>query len=170
MRQISKLNAYFIKRSPIIIINILIHRKFKIGQYLMIPSGTMLLIYVLRCLTFKFSEWYHKTKIQEISIPTISSNVQEEENSPIQINNNAYNPEVSTKKHKIFIIFVYFLAFLPMHLVIWQNDYSYLTEFVFKLFYKLGLSNLITSIIVPLYFYLTNEPLRKFAYEYFSFL
>ena len=139
----------------------------------MVQSGTMLLLYALRCLIFKFSEWYHKNKIipiEEISNPTISSNVQEDEEPPIQINNNAYNPEVSTKKHKIFIIFVYFLAFLPMHLVIWQNDYSYLTEFVFKLFYKLGLSNLITSIIVPLYFYLTNEPLRKFAYEYFSFL
>ena len=137
----------------------------------MVQSGTMLLLYVLRCLIFKISEWYHKNKINpilQISNPTIRPNVQEEDESPIQINNNAYNPEISTKKHKIFIIFVYFLAFLPMHLVIWQNDYSYLTEFVFKLFYKLGLSNLIVSAIVPLYFYLTNESLRKFVFEYYS--
>ena len=112
--------------------------------------------------------------MEENSFQTISSNVQEEDKSAEaptpKINNLAYNPEVSTRKFKLFVIFLYFLAFLPMHLVIWQNDYSYITEFVFKLFYKLGLSNLITSIIVPLYFYLTNEPLRKFAYEYFSIL
>ena len=143
----------------------------------MIPTGTMLVIYVLRCLLNKFSEWYHKNIVnpmEENSLQTISSNVQEEDKSAKastqKINNLAYNPEVSTRRLKLFVILVYFLAFLPMHLVIWQNDYSYLTEFVFKLFYKLGLSNLITSIIVPLYFYLTNEPLRKFVSEYFSFL
>ena len=143
----------------------------------MIPTGTLLVIYVLRCLLNRFSEWYHKNIVnpmEENSFQTISSNVQEEDKSAEaptpKINNLAYNPEVSTRKFKLFVIFLYFLAFLPMHLVIWQNDYSYITEFVFKLFYKLGLSNLITSMIVPLYFYLTNEPLRKFAYEYFSFL
>ena len=149
-------------------------RKFKIGQYVMIPTGTMLVIYVLRCLLNKVSEWYHKNIVNprdENSLQTISSNVQKEDESakaPTQINNAAYNPEVTTRRLKMFVIFIYFLAFLPMHLVIWQNDYSYLTEFVFKLFYKLGLSNLIVSAIVPLYFYLTNESLRKFVFEYYS--
>ena len=78
----------------------------------------------------------------------------------LKMNNMSHNPEVVSRKGLILILLIFLLIILPMVLMLKYNGLA-------QTLIRLRIHQLLLSLIVPLYFYLTNRPLRQFVKDEF---
>ena len=78
----------------------------------------------------------------------------------LKMNNMSHNPEVVSRKGLILILLIFLLIILPMVLMLKYNRLA-------QTLIRLRIHQLLLSLIVPLYFYLTNRPLRQFVKDEF---
>ena len=97
-------------------------------------------------------QWYKEYK-------TKASNPHPSPHS-FKMNNMAHNPEVVSRKGLILILLIFLFIILPMVLMLKYNRLA-------QTLIKLRIHQLLLSLVVPLYFYLTNKPLRQLVEDEF---
>ena len=78
----------------------------------------------------------------------------------LKMNNMSHNPEVVSRKGLILILSIFLFLILPLVLMLKYNR-------VAQTLIRLRIHQLLLSLIVPLYFYLMNRPLRQFVKDEF---
>ena len=120
-------------------------------MYLARITALVAILYISRHLY----QWYkeYQTKKSNPYPSPHSSNT-------LKMNNMSHNPEVVSRKGLILILSIFLFLILPLVLMLKYNR-------VAQTLIRLRIHQLLLSLIVPLYFYLTNRPLRQFVKDEF---
>ena len=121
---------------------------FPIGTYLAIISAIVSVIYISRNLF----QWY-KDKITNSISPSQSP-------QPFQLNNTSHNPAVISRKALIFILVIFLFSVWPLIVMLQYNRLA-------QTLIRVRIHQFLLSLVVPSYFYLTNNSLRQFVRDEF---
>ena len=120
-------------------------------MYLARITALVAILYISRHLYQWYKEYKTKKSNPHPSPHSLNS---------LKMNNMTHNPEVVSRKGLILILLIFLLIILPMVLMLKYNRLA-------QTLIRLRIHQLLLSLIVPLYFYLTNRPLRQFVKDEF---